>query len=98
MIIHAISVVLLLFIAVLCTTAVFWEGFDDNLLERIGLGVIATWCTLRASTIYVASSDFESAFELLLYAGLASFVAGAAIEKLKASKVSADDRQFKLFN
>ena len=72
----ALALLLLLVVAAGCVAGVFAVRYRDNWPQFVGLTLLATWC---AGEILALARGYQpQPREMLLYAGLAAFMAGTA--------------------
>ena len=76
---RTLMIALLLLVGCLATAGVLSRRYEDSLLQRIGLSVVAI--TTLARSVYWMRADDEPAFEVLVgVAGLALYAAGTALK------------------
>jgi hypothetical protein len=92
-IIGAVSFACLLITGGLATWAVFSRHYDDTLIQRLGLSLVAIACIVRAYIKLQSPEHAEPPPEVLLaQIGLATFAVGSAL-RLYASSARRTDRR-----
>ncbi len=81
MIIHHVSAVLLILIALLCLLGIFHPAYEDSALERVGMSIISLWCIARAYSVHIGhpNDDVSDVGELILYVGMFCYAIAAAL-------------------
>lgn len=73
-----VSIVLLSAVGMLCTAGVLSSSYNDTLMQRIGLALVAIWCAARVSSKLAEPST--DAIHLLLHGGLATYAVGTWVK------------------
>lgn len=80
-----ISILALSITGSLCAVAIFSHRFDDNLLQRIGLALVALWCLARLPE-KIASMHTEPV-HLVLHLGLCAYAVGMAVKVARGRRM-----------
>lgn len=72
--INTLSIVCLSIVAILCTWGVFTRFYNESLLERLGMSLIAIWCISRI--VHKVEFGYTEAQHLFLHVGMASLAVG----------------------
>ena len=81
-----LNILCLLTAGMLAGAGVFFMHYRDTLLERVGLSAIALWCFVRVAYEVKGGLKAEGT-DTFLYAGLALFAVGFALELCKRDSV-----------
>ena len=81
-----VSIICLTIIGSICTLGIFYQGYQENLLERIGASLIAIWAFARLEYKLSDPTPAEP-IHLFLHVGLASLCIGLAYS-LKKGELS----------
>jgi hypothetical protein len=77
-----LSIALLSAVGMLCTAGVLSSSYNDTLMQRIGLALVAIWCAARVSSKLAEPST--EAIHLMLHAGMATYAVGTWIKFIPA--------------
>jgi hypothetical protein len=72
------SIICLSWLALLCLLGVFHDAFEDNLLQRIGMAMMAIWCVSRVwEKLHTWDTD---TIHIVLHVALAMYATGTALK------------------
>lgn len=76
-----LSILCLFIVGAVCTFGVFSEHFDDTLIQRVGMGLLALWCFGRLPAAVRDAAEAQP--DLVLHAGMAAFAVGTALKLVR---------------